>query len=72
MGSTGHGLYNHSNMGDNDGNTFGIAGAVNYKGEVPEGSNLKNPDLGKLRSKQKQMTEIILYFSFRLINRAPR
>ena len=65
MGSTGHGLYNHSNMGDNDGNTFGIAGAVNYKGEVPEGSNLKKPGLGKitLKAKADDGNNIIFQFS---------
>ena len=69
MGSTGHGIYKQSRSGNVNDETFGIGGAVNYKGKVPDGSGLSPVGANKITLKLPFGKQSNILFQFRLIFR---
>lgn len=65
MGSTGHGIFKRSRTGIND-ETFGIAGAVNYKGKVPKNSGLDPVGSNKITLKLPAGKQSNILFQFKL------
>ena len=65
MGSTGHGIYKRSRTGIND-ETFGIAGAVTYKGKVPKNSGLDPVGSNKITIKLPAGKQSNILFQFKL------
>ena len=66
MGSTGHSLYAHSRKGNVNTETFGIQGAVNYKGKIPEGSGLDPVGSNKVTLKLPTPDKSNILFQFKL------
>lgn len=66
MGSTGHGLYNQSRTGDVNTETFGIKGAVNFKGKVPPDSGLEPVGNNKVTLKVRANDRSNILFQFKL------
>lgn len=66
MGSTGHGIYGVGRNGAVDSETFGIPGAVNYKGKVPSGSGLEKVGSNKITLKVPDGREANIIFQFKL------
>ena len=65
MGSTGHGLYSKG-AGKTDSETFGIAGAVRYKGSIPAGSGLEPVGANKITLKVPATDGNNILFQFKL------
>lgn len=66
MGSTGHGNWQHSQTGNVNNETFGIVGAVNYKGKVPENSGLDKPGNNKITLKVPGQGKSNILFQFKM------
>lgn len=66
MGSTGHGTFKHSRQGASDGETFGIGGAVIYKGKIPAGSGLSPVGSNKITLKIPIGRRNSILFQFKL------
>ena len=66
MGSTGHGIYSQSRTGNVNNETFGIVGAVNYKGRVPEKSGLDAVGANKVTLKLEANDGTNILFQFKL------
>lgn len=66
MGSTGHGIYKRSKTGNVNDETFGIAGAVNYKGKVPKNSGLDPVGSNKITLKLPAGKQSNILFQFKL------
>lgn len=66
MGSTGHGIYKQSRSGNVNDETFGIGGAVNYKGKVPDGSGLSPVGANKITLKLPFGKQSNILFQFKL------
>lgn len=66
MGSTGHGTYKQSRTGNVNTETFGIAGAVNYKGKVPQNSGLEPVGSNKITLKLPGLKQSNIIFQFKL------
>ena len=66
MGSTGHGIYKRSKSGNVNNETFGIAGAVNYKGKVPANSGLDPVGSNKITLKLPAGKQANILFQFKL------
>lgn len=66
MGSTGHGIYKKSRTGNVNNETFGIAGAVNYKGKVPANSGLDSVGSNKITLKLPAGKQNNILFQFKL------
>ena len=66
MGSTGHGIYKRSKTGNVNTETFGIAGAVNYKGKVPKNSGLDPVGSNKITLKLPAGKQSNIIFQFKL------
>lgn len=66
MGSTGHGIYKRSKTGNVNTETFGIAGAVNYKGKVPKNSGLDPVGSNKITLKLPAGKQANILFQFKL------
>ena len=66
MGSTGHGIYKKSNKGNVNDETFGIRGAVNFKGKVPADSGLSAPGSNKITLKLPTADKSNIIFQFKL------
>ena len=66
MGSTGHGIYNRSRTGNVNTETFGIDGAVNFKGKVPKGSGLDPVGSNKITLKLPAGRQSNIIFQFKL------
>ena len=66
MGSTGHGIYNKSYKGNVNDETFGIKGAVNCTGKLPEDSNLEKPGNNKITLKVASDDKFDIIFQFKL------
>lgn len=66
MGSTGHGIYKKSKTGNVNTETFGIAGAVNYKGKVPKDSGLDPVGSNKITLKLPGLKQSNIIFQFKL------
>ena len=65
MGSTGHSLYRKgSDVTDTE--TFGIIGAVRYKGKIPENSGLDKPSNSKITLKVQASDGSHILFQFKL------
>ena len=65
MGSTGHSLYSKGS-GKVDAETFGIAGAVRYKGKIPVGSGLEPLGANKITLKVPANDGNNILFQFKL------
>lgn len=66
MGSTGHGLYKTSKTGNVNTETFGIPGAINYKGKVPAGKGLDPVGSNKITLKVPTLDKSNVLFQFKL------
>ena len=66
MGATGHGLFKTSRTGDVNTETFGISGAVNYKGKIPRGKGLEDVGANKITLKVNSSSKQDIYFQFKL------
>ena len=66
MGSTGHGIYKRSKTGNVNTETFGIAGAVNYKGKIPKNSGLDPVGSNKITLKLPAGKQSNILFQFKL------
>lgn len=66
MGSTGHGTYKQSKTGNVNTETFGIAGAINYKGKVPKNSGLDPVGSNKITLKIPVGRQTNIIFQFKL------
>ena len=66
MGSTGRSLYSGSKTGELGTETFGIRGAVVFKGKVPEGSGLDQVGANKVTLKVPADDKTNILFQFRL------
>jgi hypothetical protein len=66
MGSTGHGIYKRSKTGNVNTETFGIEGAVNYKGKVPKDSGLEPVGSNKITLKLPAGRQSNIIFQFKL------
>lgn len=66
MGSTGHSLYGASRTGNLGTDTYGIDGAVVYRGRVPEDSGLEPVGANKITLKVPASDGNNILFQFRL------
>lgn len=66
MGSTGRSVYNRSKSGNLGTETFGIDGAVVFKGKVPDGSGLEPVGSSKITLKVPAVDKTNILFQFRL------
>ena len=66
MGSTGHSLFGGKGTGTLDNDTFGIKGAVVFKGRVPPGSGLDKPSANRITLKVPSIGGDNILFQFRL------
>ena len=66
MGSTGHSLYNPVDEKGLDLDTYGIKGAVVYKGKIPENSGLEPVGANKITLKVPADDKTNILFQFRL------
>ena len=66
MGSTGHSLFGGKGTGALDNDTFGIKGAVVFKGRVPPGSGLDKPSANRITLKVPSTGGDNILFQFRL------
>lgn len=66
MGSTGHGIFKKSKTGNVNTETFGIAGAINYKGKVPKDSGLDPVGSNKITLKLPAGKQSNILFQFKL------
>ena len=66
MGSTGHSLFGGKGTGTLDNDTFGIKGAVVFKGRVPPGSGLDKPSANRITLKVPSTRGDNILFQFRL------
>ena len=66
MGSTGHSIFRRKGKGAIDNDTFGIAGAVVFKGKVPAGSGLDKPSANRITLKVPSTRGDNILFQFRL------
>lgn len=66
MGATGHGLFKYSRTGNVNTETFGIKGAVNYKGRIPRGKGLDDVGANKITLKVASDLPQDIYFQFKL------
>ena len=66
MGSTGHSLYEASRTGNLGTDTYGISGAVVYKGRIPEDSGLEPVGANKITLKVPATDGNNILFQFRL------
>lgn len=66
MGSTGHGLFKKSRTGNVNTETFGIPGAVNFKGKVPKDSGLDPVGSNKITLKLPAGKISNILFQFKL------
>lgn len=66
MGSTGHGTYKTSRTGNVNNETFGIEGAINYKGKVPKDSGLEPVGSNKVTIKLPSGKQNNIIFQFKL------
>lgn len=66
MGSTGHSLISTSRRGNVNTETFGIAGAVNYTGRIPEGKGLDKVGSNKITLKVRSLGNEDIIFQFKL------
>lgn len=66
MGSTGHSLYESSRTGNLGTDTYGIAGAVVYRGKVPSDSGLDPVGANKITLKVPARDGNNILFQFRL------
>jgi hypothetical protein len=66
MGSTGHGIYKRSKTGNVNTETFGISGAVNYKGKIPKNSGLDPVGSNKVTLKLPAGKQSNILFQFKL------
>ena len=66
MGATGRGLFRTSRTGDVNTETFGIAGAVNYKGRIPRDKGLEDVGSTKITLKVNSTQKQDIYFQFKL------
>lgn len=66
MGSTGHSLVRTSRRGNVNTETFGIHGAVNYTGRIPEGKGLEKVGSNKITLKVKSIGNQDIIFQFKL------
>ena len=67
MGSTGHSTFRRKKgQGAIDNDTFGIAGAVVFKGKVPPGSGLDKPSANRITLKVPSTRGDNILFQFRL------
>ena len=66
MGSTGHGTYQSSRIGNTGTETFGIAGAVRYSGKVPTDSGLEPVGNNKITLKLEAKDNTNILFQFKL------
>ena len=66
MGSTGHSLFGSKGTGTLDNDTFGIKGAVVFKGRVPPGSGLDKPSANRITLKVPSIGGDNILFQFRL------
>ena len=66
MGSTGHSIFRRKGKGAIDNDTFGIAGAVVFKGKVPTGSGLDKPSANRITLKVPSTRGDNILFQFRL------
>lgn len=66
MGSTGHSAFRGKGKGAIDNDTFGIKGAVVFKGKVPPASGLDKPSANKITLKVPSTRGDNILFQFRL------
>lgn len=66
MGSTGRGIFKKSRTGNVNDETFGISGAVNYKGKVPKNSGLDPVGSNKITLKVPGLKQSNILFQFKL------
>jgi len=66
MGSTGHSLYEASRTGNLGTDTYGIGGAVVYRGRIPEDSGLEPVGANKITLKVPATDGNNILFQFRL------
>lgn len=66
MGSTGHGIFKRSKTGNVNDETFGISGAVNFKGKVPKNSGLDPVGSNKITLKLPAGKQSNILFQFKL------
>ena len=66
MGSTGHSLFRGKGTGALDNDTFGIKGAVVFKGKVPPNSGLDKPSANRITLKVHSTGGDNILFQFRL------
>ena len=66
MGSTGHSLVSSSRTGNVNTETFGIGGAVNYKGKIPPGKGIEDVGSNKITLKVNSTRKQDIIFQFKL------
>lgn len=66
MGSTGHGTFQSSKLGNVNNETFGIKGAVNFSGKVPANSGLDPVGSNKITLKIPINKQDNVIFQFKL------
>lgn len=66
MGSTGHSLISTSRRGNVNNETFGIIGAVNYTGRIPEGKGIEKVGANKITLKVPSIGNQDIIFQFKL------
>ncbi len=66
MGSTGHSLVSSSRTGNVNTETFGIGGAVNYKGKIPPKKGLEDVGSNKITLKVNSTDRQDIIFQFKI------
>lgn len=66
MGSTGHSLIGQSRTGNVNTETFGIVGAVNFKGKLPKASGMDKVGNNKITLKVKSTDKLDILYQFKL------